>query len=347
MYHPSKKEFIKLSKKGNLIPVYREIVADMETPVSAYRKIEGNSSFLLESVEGGEKIARFSFLGSEPVLSIRSKGRNIEMAENGKTEKFHGDPISKLKDILSRYKPVKNPDLPRFHGGLVGYIGYDAVRFIENIPDKNPDDLGLPDMYFVLTDTILAFDHVSHKIKIISNALVQGNPARAYDEAVKKIDAIIKKMEKPLRPEEIELGLSNRKLHVRSNMTKNGFEKAVNKAKEYIRAGEIIQVVLSQRFETGIPSEPFNIYRVLRTINPSPYMYYLKFGDIKFIGSSPEVMVRLEDGTATVRPIAGTRPRGADEEQDRTLIKDLLADEKERAEHLMLVDLARNDLGRV
>ena len=347
MYHPSKKEFIKLSKKGNLIPVYREIVADMETPVSAYRKIEGNSSFLLESVEGGEKIARFSFLGSEPVLSIRSKGRNIEMAENGKTEKFHGDPISKLKDILSRYKPVKNPDLPRFHGGLVGYIGYDAVRFIENIPDKNPDDLGLPDMYFVLTDTILAFDHVSHKIKIISNALVQGNPARAYDEAVKKIDAIIKKMEKPLKPEEIELDLSNRKLHVKSNMTKNGFEKAVNKAKEYIRAGEIIQVVLSQRFETGIPSEPFNIYRVLRTINPSPYMYYLKFGDIKFIGSSPEVMVRLEDGTATVRPIAGTRPRGADEEQDRTLIKDLLADEKERAEHLMLVDLARNDLGRV
>lgn len=349
MYYPDKKEFIRLSKKGNLIPVFREIVADMETPVSAYRKIEGEFSFLLESVEGGEKIARYSFLGSDPVLTFRSSGKKIEVRERGRVSNYSGDPIEKLKELLSRYRPVKVKDLPRFHGGAVGYAGYDVVRFIEKIPSKNINDLGLPDMYFLLTDTVLAFDHVRHKIIVISNAFVNESPAKAYDRAVAKIDALVKKIERPLEAEDIELevGAKERKLSVRSNMTRRGFEDAVKEAKEYIRAGEIIQVVLSQRFETRMDSDPFNVYRVLRTVNPSPYMYYLKFGGIRLIGSSPEVMVRLEEGKATVRPIAGTRRRGADEEEDKKLEKELLADEKERAEHIMLVDLARNDLGRV
>jgi anthranilate synthase component 1 len=349
LYHPTKSEFIKLAKGGTLIPVYREIVADMETPVSAYIKIEGEFSFLLESVEGGENIARYSFLGSDPLLIFRSKGSAVEIVENGKKKKITGDPISRLKEAISAFKPVKVKGLPRFHGGFVGYASYDAVRFIENIPAKNPDELNLPEMYFLLADTLLAFDHVKHKIMVISNAFVDGSPAKAYEGAIKKIDKLIKKIEKPLSEKELELEVveSGRPIKVRSNVTKEQFEASVLKAKEYIEAGEAIQVVLSQRFETRISADAFNIYRVLRTINPSPYMYYLKFGDIKLIGSSPEVMVRLEEGRATVRPIAGTRSRGESEEEDKKLEAELLSDEKERAEHLMLVDLARNDLGRV
>ncbi len=349
MHHPSKSEFLRLARKGNLIPVYREIVADMESPVSAYRKIEGQCSFLLESIEGGETIARYSFLGSNPILTFTSKGTSIEISEKGKKTKDTGDPIAKLKELLSKYKPVKNPSLPRFHGGFVGYIGYDVVRFIERVPAKNPDDLNLADMYFLLTDTILAFDHVRRKIIVISNALVEGDPGEAYDQAVSKIDKLVKKIEKPLKPSDVEMDTAQvpKKLEIKSNVTKKEYEEMVEAAKEHIRAGDIIQVVLSQRFEAAIDVDPFSIYRILRTINPSPYMYYLKFGNLKLIGSSPEVMVRLEKGTATVRPIAGTRPRGVDDAEDRQLEAELLSDKKERAEHIMLVDLGRNDLGRV
>jgi anthranilate synthase component 1 len=349
MYKPTKSEFIRLSKKGNLIPVYREIVADMETPVSAYRKIESDTSFLLESVEGGKTIARYSFLGSNPILTFKSKGTSIEIVDKGKKRSVEGKPLDVLKELLSKYKPVRDPSLPRFHGGFVGFIGYDVVRFIERIPDDNPDDLKLPDMYFLLTDTILAFDHVKRKILVISNAFVDGDPGGAYDKATAKVEKLVKMIEKPLRPSDVETELpeSPKKLKVESNVTKDKFESMVEKAKKYIRAGDVIQAVLSQRLETKIDVEPFNVYRVLRTINPSPYMYYLKFGDMKLIGSSPEVMVRLERGTATVRPIAGTRPRGADDDDDKRLERELLADKKECAEHLMLVDLGRNDLGRV
>jgi anthranilate synthase component 1 len=334
MFYPSKEEFVKLSKQGNLIPVYKEIVADMETPVSAYKKIEGDHAFLLESVEGGEKIARYSFLGANPQKIYKFKSGS--------------DPFPQLKKIINSYKPVRISGLPRFHGGLVGYINYDVVRYIEKLPAKNPDDLKLPEMQLMLTDTILAFDHIKHKILIISNAHITGDPEKAYQEATAKIMALEKKLRKPLKSTEFEIPLvPRRQLKVKSNLTQAQFMKIVEQAKEYIRAGDIIQVVLSQRFHAPFKGNPFNLYRVLRTINPSPYMYYLKLGDLKIVGSSPEVMVRLENSEAIIRPIAGTRPRGVTEAEDKKLSEELLASPKERAEHIMLVDLARNDLGRV
>jgi anthranilate synthase component 1 len=332
MYFPDEKEFIKLAAKGNLIPVAKEIVADTETPVSAFNKIEGEYSFLLESIEGGEKIARYSFLGTCPKNKVH------------KFDSFHA-----VRKFLHRFKPVKVKGLPRFHGGLVGYVSYDMVRKIEEIPDKNPDDLKLPPTLFLLTESVLVFDHLKHKIIIISNAHVEGDPKKAYREACSKIDALEHKLNKDvsLKEEEFEIAESRKAAHISSNMKKEEYEEAVKKAKEYIRAGDIIQVVPSQRFEAETKVDPFNVYRVLRTINPSPYMYYLKLGDMKIVGTSPEVMVRLEDRTATVRPIAGTRRRGVDEDEDKKLAEELLASEKERAEHIMLVDLGRNDLGRV
>jgi anthranilate synthase component I len=347
MYSPSKKEFIELSKKGNLIPVFKEIIADTETPVSAFKKIEGKYSYLLESVEGGENLGRYSFLGSDPILRVASKGNSIKVITKSGTKTIKGDPIEELKKILSRYKPVKVKGLPRFHGGLVGYFSYDIVRFIEKLKNKNPDDLKVPDMQFLLTDTILAFDHVNHKISIISNVLVDKDPAKAYELAIKKIKSIETKMGKPLkRSSELEVK-EGKSIKVTSNFTKAEFESVVEKAKKYIVSGDVIQVVPSQRLATKLKGDPFRVYRILRTLNPSPYMYYLKFGDIKLIGTSPETMVRLEGSVATIRPIAGTRKRGQNDAEDIALGKELLADEKEKAEHIMLVDLGRNDLGRV
>lgn len=346
MYYPSKQDFIRYSKAGNLVPVFREIVADMETPVSAFKKIEGDYSYLLESVEGGEKIGRYSFLGSNPILIVRSKGRNVEIISKGKTTRVSGDPLKELKKVLSRYKPVKIKGLPRFHGGLVGYLSYDIVRHIEKLPDKNPDDLKLPDMQFLLTDTILAFDHVNHKILVISNVLVENDPEKAYSTAITKIDALASKLIRPVK-EKRSTAVRTKGLAVRSNFNKPAFEQKVRKAIKYVEGGDIIQVVLSQRLSARIKSDTFNIYRQLRGLNPSPYMYYLKFKDMRLIGSSPETMVRLEDDVATIRPIAGTRKRGETDAEDTRLEKELLADEKEKAEHIMLVDLGRNDLGRV
>ncbi len=346
MDNPSKVEFIKLAKKGNLVPVYREIIADMETPVSAFEKIKGEFSYLLESVEGGEKIARFSFLGSDPILLVKSKGTNIEIVSKGKTSKIKGDPLAELKKILSRYKPVKIKGLPRFHGGFVGYMSYDIVRHIEKLPDKNPDDLKVPDMQFLLMDTFLAFDHLNHKILIIANVLVEGDAGKAYAAAVKKIDALAAKLGKPLKDDEMAAG-KGKSIDFKSNYTRAEFEAIVKKAVEYVKRGDVIQVVPSQRFSAPVRGNTFNIYRMLRTLNPSPYMYYLRFKEMELIGSSPETMVRLEDGVATIRPIAGTKRRGETDEEDSKLMRELLNDEKEKAEHIMLVDLARNDLGRV
>jgi len=346
MYHPTKEEFIRLSKQGNLVPVYREIFSDTETPVSAFKKIEGEYSYLLESVEGGENIGRYSFLGSDPILRIISKDNKIEIHSKGKTVRIYGNPIAELKKILSRYKPVKIKGLPRFHGGLVGYFSYDIVRHLEDIPNKNPDDLKLPDMQFLLTDTVLAFDHLKRKIMIISNVLVEEGPAKAYESAIKKIDALASKLAKPTKSAGKKAG-KGEKLHTTSNFSKTEFEEMVRKAKSYVKSGDIIQVVTSQRFETKVKGDAFNIYRILRKLNPSPYMYYLKFKGMRLVGSSPETMVRLENNIANVRPIAGTRKRGRNEAEDLALEKELLSDEKEKAEHIMLVDLGRNDLGRV
>ncbi len=350
-YTPSKEEFIRLAKKGNLIPVFKDITADLGTPVSAFMKIDKSDySFLLESVEGGEKIARYSFLGSGPSLIFKSKGRNIEVIEEGKTKRFtaSGDPLDEMKKIIGRYKFVHTSGLPRFCGGLVGFMGYDMVRFFEELPSKNPDDLKVPDSVFLLTDTILIFDHVKHKIKVVSNAHVAGNASKAYDKAVKKINNLVKLLDTPLAVKAKRAAKTKDfRLDVRSNLTRSEFVSMVKKAKGYIRIGDIIQVVPSQRFSAKITSSGIDLYRALRMINPSPYMYYLKLKDFSLVGASPELMVRSEDGVVELRPIAGTRPRGKDEEEEKRLEKNLLSSVKERAEHIMLVDLGRNDIGRV
>ena len=353
MYYPNKEEFIKLSERGNLIPVYREITSDFESPLSAFSKIDnGEFSYLLESIEGGELVGRYSFLGSNPSLVLTTKGKTATITEGKakKTYEMRRDPLTEIKNIMKRFSFVPVDGLPRFSGGLVGYMGYDAVRFFEELPDKNKDDLNLDDCVFVLTDTMLIFDHIERKIKIVSNAFVRNDAAFAYDRAVQKIENIIKQLstvqgfskvipkKKPSR---------GGKLRISSNFTKSQFMRNVLKAKKYIKKGDIIQVVLSQRLKTNIKCEPFEIYKSLRSINPSPYMFYLKFGKTKLIGSSPEIMVRCEDGKVELRPIAGTRKRGRDNREDRNLAKGLLKDPKERAEHIMLVDLGRNDIGRV
>lgn len=374
MYYPSEREFIRLAKRGNVIPVYKEIYADFETPLSAFVKIdEGRNSYLLESVEGEEKIGRYSFLGTEPSVTIESKGGLFTITEKGKRsrlKKSAANPLTEIEKFMGQFKFVCVEGLPRFCGGLVGYIGYDVIRFIEDIPDSCQDDLNLPDIKLILTDTILIFDRVKHTIKIVSNVHLKkqakSSVKRAYLQAIRRIDCIVEKLKTPLRSRIKQLediaaqiepassgGLFRQRLGVkflsgvRSNFKKDDFKKAVLKAKEHIRAGDIIQVVLSQRFTTEFRKDPLTVYRILRSINPSPYMFYLSFDDLKLIGSSPEIMVRCEGGVAEIRPIAGTRPRGKNEAEDKNLEKELLKDPKERAEHLMLVDLGRNDLGRV
>ncbi len=358
MYYPSFEEFKKLSRKGNLIPVYRELLADLETPVSAFMKIDkGGYSYLLESVEGGEKIGRYSFLGSNPSIVFKSKGNSVEIYEN-KSNKFKRtlitgtlDPLSEIKKIMSKYRFVSVEGLPRFCGGLVGFMSYDMVRFFEKIPDKNKDDLNLQDAVFVLTDTILIFDHIAHKIKIVSNVFLekdncsQAQLERIYKDSIKKIDSIARQLKMPLTKK--NRPVKTRTFSAVSNISKNKFKTAVLKAKKHIQAGDIIQVVISQRFKIALDLEAFDVYRALRIVNPSPYMFYLKFADMRLVGSSPEVMVRCESDLAEVRPIAGTRRRGKDEVEDKNLSQELLHDPKEIAEHIMLVDLGRNDLGRV
>jgi len=354
MYHPSYEVFKEKAKEGNLIPVYREILADLETPVSAFLKIdEGEYSYLLESVEGGEKWARYCFLGSKPSVVFKSKGDKIYVTRNGvvKEEKVDGNPLNSIKKLMSDYKPVKVEGLPRFFGGAVGYIGYDMVRFFESLPHEAVDDLNIPDSVFVITDTILIFDNIGQKIKVVSNAHIKdGDVERAYGEAIGRIDAIIDRLKKSVTSHQSPVTskeLLNPNPEFRTNVSKEVFKESVQKCKKYIKDGDIFQVVLSQRLETDFQSDPFDIYRALRTINPSPYMYFFKLGDIKIVGSSPEVLVRVEDEMVEVRPIAGTRPRGATEEEDKKLARELLSDEKERAEHIMLIDLGRNDIGRV
>jgi anthranilate synthase component 1 len=350
MYYPGKKEFIKLAKKGNLVPVYRDILTDFETPLSAFKKIDmPGYSFLLESVEGGERLARYSMLGSDPSLVFSSKGRKITIKEKARSKSFvtDSDPIDELKKLLERYRFVSVKGLPRFCGGLVGFFGYDIVRFIERLPEKNSDDRDLPDSVFMLTDSLLIFDHVDHKIKIVSNVHITGDASAAYDKAVKKIDSIAARLKGALPKNTKRRAIAKQAEAIRSNFTKKEYEAVVKKTKEYIKKGDIIQAVPSQRLSLKIACEPFEIYRALRSINPSPYMYYLKFGDFYLVGSSPEIMVRCENGLVEVRPIAGTRRRGSCDKEDEALVKDLLSDPKERAEHIMLVDLGRNDIGRV
>lgn len=358
MYYPSLEGFLKLSRTSNVIPVYKEISADLDTPVSAFLKLKkDNYAFLLESVEGQEKIARYSFLGSSPSIIFKSKAKNIQLIYPGRKSTLRfvtsGDPLDEIKKIMKDFKPANIKGLPRFYGGFVGYIGYDTVRFFEKLPDKNPDDLKLPDSVFILTDNILVFDHVNHTIKIIVNVILpkqRKKPSRikkteAYANAIKKIESIHQDLRRPLIEKENKR--NKHKINIISNFKKSEFQDIVNKGKSYIKRGDIIQVVLSQRFKINIDRDPLDIYRNLRSINPSPYMFFLKLNEVTLIGSSPEMLVRCEDGLVQTRPIAGTRPRGETEKEDLKLEQELLNDSKEKAEHLMLVDLGRNDLGRV
>lgn len=349
MFFPRRDTFYSLAEKGNLIPVYREIMADMDTPVSAFKKLDdGQFSYLLESIEGGEKWGRYSFLGSTPSVIIRSKGNLVETISDGVTaQQESSDPLECVKALLAQFTPVEVDGLPRFFGGAVGYLGYDMVRHFESLTSEKPAPLDAYDSYFLITDTIVIFDTMRQKIKVVSNAHISGNvsPSEAYDCAAKKIDAIIDRLRAPLPPQ--VAAISEKPVQFLSNMSRTSFEDSVEKAKEYVRSGDIIQVVLSQRFSGELSADPLDIYRVLRTLNPSPYMFFLRLDDTVIAGASPEVMVRKEADRVELRPIAGTRPRGATLEEDNSLADELLADPKECAEHVMLVDLGRNDLGRV
>jgi anthranilate synthase component 1 len=335
---PGLDEVKKLSAQGNVIPVSKSVIADFLTPVSAFLKLEQDRShaFLLESVEGGETIARYSFLGSDPFQILRYR--------DGKPADF----MHTLRATMARYKSVKLPNLPPFTGGAVGYFGYDMVRTIEDIPDTGRNDLGVDDAVLMFYKTVLAFDHLRHQIHIISNVIADdsaGSIDSQYQKAVEEIHRIEALLRAPV--EIPETRKKEGELVVRSNFEKKDYLAAVLKAKEYIAAGDIFQVVLSQRFEVDLPATPFEIYRALRIVNPSPYMYFLKMPDFAIVGSSPEMLVKIRDRELDYRPIAGTRPRGKSETEDDALAEELAADEKERAEHIMLVDLGRNDLGRV
>jgi len=352
MIFPALDEFKTKLQNGNLVPVWEEILADFDTPVSAFKKIEsGEHSFLFESVEGGEKWAQYSFIGSDVSVIFRSKGDSIEIIEDGNTTKLSGDPINELRTLLSKYNPVETPELPRFHGGALGYFTYDIVRFVENLPEDTEDDLNLWDSYYVITDSLVIFDNINNTIKIIANAFVPegSDPEEAYNKACEKIAEIKKRLKSPLADNSHYSTGANESTEVElsSNFEKEAYKDAVLKTKEYIYSGDIIQAVIAQRWNTELTVDTFDLYRSLRLLNPSPYMFYLKLEDQILVGSSPEVMVRTEGTHVESRPIAGTRPRGKTEAEDNGLADELLADPKERAEHIMLVDLARNDLGRI
>ena len=335
---PSLDEVKQLQSQGNVIPVYKSVIADFLTPVSAFLKLEKDRShaFLLESIEGGERIARYSFLGGDPFLITRYR--------DGQPANF----IQNLRSTMNRFKSVKLPNLPPFTGGAVGYFGYDMVRTIEDIPKTGVDDLGADDAVLMFYKTILAFDHLRHQIHIISNILVGESQERIEVQYQKAVDEI-QRMEALLRaPLEITpVPQRDGDVAVRSNFEKKEYLESVAKAKEYIAAGDIFQVVLSQRFEVDLPRPPFEIYRALRVVNPSPYMYFLKMPETTIVGSSPEMLVRVRGREIEYRPIAGTLPRGGSNAEDEANAERLRNDEKERAEHIMLVDLGRNDLGRV
>ncbi len=342
MYYPTLREVRELRKYGNLVPIYREIVADLETPVSAFLKIaRGGYSFLLESVEGGEHLARYSFIGTEPYSVLATGGRRDALPTV--------NPLPLIQRELDKYKPVPLPDLPRFHGGAVGYLGYEVVRHFEELPSPEFDPLSLPETIFMFADTVLAFDHLTHKIKIVSHVRLDGDIEAAYLKAAEKIDCLAERLSQPVEQESRgnAAAMPTPQSVVSSNLTQAEFESRVSQAKEYICAGEIIQVVLSQRLSRPTTASPFDIYRALRTINPSPYMYYLHLDNCHIIGASPEMLVRVEDGMVATHPIAGTRPRGANPAEDLLLEQELRGDEKECAEHIMLLDLGRNDIGRV
>lgn len=357
MITPTFDEFTARCGQGNLIPVVREIMADQDTPVSAYEKLRNAlqsdnpqaCSFLFESVEGDENIARYSMLGGMPRAVFRATGRTVRIqSADGRDEVLDDvDPLAVLKERMAIYQPVLDPSLPRFVGGAVGYLGYDAVAHFDKVPLNENPGMDYPDMVFMIADTVILFDQVRHTMKLVANAFIDGDPAAAYADAVARIERLADMLQTPLPRRLLDVHVPERDLPFESNTPKEQFMAAVDKSKEYIKAGDVIQVVLSQRFEVEVSDDPLQVYRALRAVNPSPYLFCLELGDCALAGSSPEVHVRNEEGQVDIRPIAGTRKRGRNEKEDVALQEDLLADPKERAEHVMLVDLARNDIGRV
>jgi anthranilate synthase component 1 len=349
---PSFDDILPLFDMGDLVPVHRRLLADLETPVSVFIKLtqDGHPAFLLESVEGGEKVGRYSFLGVNPKGMISFKDNIVTRTYDGETTTWEiptgQDPLHALQAELERFHPVKVDGLPRLVGGAVGYFSYDIVRYFEKLPQTAKRELELPDAAFLLPDTLVIFDHVKHQLIILANAHNTGDPAQAYQDAVDRIEAITATIRQPLPiPQPTPTPRGEQMV---SNISKETYEENVRRAKEHIKAGDAFQIVLSQRLTCRTSASPLQIYRALRALNPSPYMFYLNFGgDFTLLGASPEMMVRFEDGIATSRPIAGTRRRGKDEAEDNALVEELLADPKELAEHVMLVDLGRNDLGRV
>jgi anthranilate synthase component 1 len=352
MIQPSFDDFRQFARQGNLIPVYQELLMDLETPLSFFKRLERDQyAFLLESVEGSERWARYSFLGTRPFRILKAKGSRIEVIEDGNKRAFQTDfPLKALEELLKGYAPVTVPGVPPFFGGAIGYVAYDAVEQFHGISNAKKDPLGMPDIFLIFVQTLVAFDNLKHTIKIIDNVRVDQatDLKRAYTQATSRIEKVISSLQRKPRgiePRDLIQRTSTRKF--RSNLTPEGFQEVVQRTKAYIKDGDIIQAVLCQRLETETSSDPFEIYRALRFVNPSPYMFYLELDDLRIIGSSPETMVRLTDGVIELRPIAGTRPRGTTPEEENALEADLLADPKERAEHIMLVDLGRNDVGRV
>jgi len=345
MYYPTFEELeAKIERSdGNLALIYREVRADLETPVSAYLKIaKGPYSFLLESVEGGERIARYSFIGTEPRKVIKT-GPGEEYGEI--------DPLLPIQEELAKYTLMEDTESQRFSGGAVGYLAYDSVNYFERLPSAHRDLLGLPESVFMVCDTFVIFDHLQHKMQIVSHVNLDDNFVSSYDAATQRIDRIVERLRKPLNTiGEVQSGrttTSTEHSSTQSNMSQEEYESMVHSVKDYVTAGDVIQTVVAQRLERSTKANPFEIYRALRGINPSPYMYYLNLDQFQIVGASPEMLVQVVNGIVATHPIAGTRPRGATQESDEQNEAELKADEKERAEHIMLVDLGRNDIGRV
>jgi len=340
MYFPSLQDVKALAENGagTIVPIYREVTADLDTPVSAFLKVKrGRHSFLLESVEGGERLSRYSFIGTEPYRIVKT----------GPTEGLEMDPLKLIEEELGRYRAIPVGGLPPFHGGAVGYLSYETARYFERLPAPAADPLGLPEAVLLFADSLLVFDHLHHRIKVVSNVRLDGDIDAAYRLAVFKIEELAQRLREPLRYDPRPTGLCIDGGRVESNVGREGYMEFVEATKRYIVAGDIIQAVVSQRFARPTSAPAFEIYRALRQVNPSPYMYYLELGDFEIAGASPEMLVRVEDGLVETHPIAGTRPRGRDAEEDDRLEQELRHDEKELAEHTMLLDLGRNDIGRV
>ena len=344
----SLKDFRKLASHGNLVPLTAVVNADTETPVSAFLKMtQGPYRFLLESMEGGEKWGRYSFLGSEPSLILRSRNQEIEILRGKKVERHQGNPLDMVREILQPYHPVEIKNIPRFAGGFVGYLGYDMVRHMERLPDYGKPALPAYDSNLMLQDSVIAFDNLAHNVELVVMADLEkeGGVKKGYEAGVRRINALMRRLKKPLP----QIRKPQKKIPLKpiSNTTEKEFHGIIRKCIEYIKAGDIFQVVPSQRWEAKFKVPPFQVYRELRQINPSPYLFYLEFDGQVLTGSSPEVMVRLEGNKVTLRPIAGTRRRGRDAADEIRMQEEMMNDPKEISEHIMLVDLGRNDVGRV